>query len=267
MPAKKTFREKQMEFGPYYFGGSGGGEAAPAAPGNPSAPSLDVSQAAGPVSAGVQGAKAALNATSLNAALSGLTGAKGLASTIQGMGLRGATSMVPGLNALQGLTALFSGPLGFLSGVLGKYGLQGQDTSGMNVTPEALALSNQGVPISAAQFATLTQWLGINPATLNAMNEAAPFGQEGDPSGVGVPGSSSGGLGGGPGDAGGGSADFHRGGRVAKGPPKGPERKSTLLEGEYVIKQKAYQLRKGLVEAINRGAPKAELAKIVKAGR
>lgn len=173
---KKTFREKQMEFGPYYFGGSGGGETPAPSSGNPNAPSLDVSQAAGPVSAGVQGAKAALNATSLNTALSGLTGAKGLASTIQGMGLRGATSMVPGLNALQGLTALFSGPLGFLSGVLGKYGLQGQDTSGL-ASDAALAAMNQGGPISNAAFATLTQGLGLTPAQLDAISQRAPFGR------------------------------------------------------------------------------------------
>ena len=81
------------------------------------------------------------------------------------------------------------------------------------------------------------------------------------------------GDGGGSGDSGdGGSAGdsdggFHRGGFVKRGAPKGPERRATLLEKEFVIRKKAVKLHRGLLEAINRGASKVELKKLVEAGR
>ena len=92
----------------------------------------------------------------------------------------------------------------------------------------------------------------------------------GPPAGEGVPGDTSGegGLGEGSGASGpGGDAAWHKGGYVKRGPPRGPERRATLLEKEYVVKAKAVKLHRGLLEAINRGAPKGELRRLVEAGR
>lgn len=88
----------------------------------------------------------------------------------------------------------------------------------------------------------------------------APGGESGD--------TSDGGLGDGSGASGpGGDGAWHRGGYVKRGPPRGPERRGVLMEKEYVVKAKAVKLHRGLLEAINRGAPKAELRRLVEAGR
>mgnify|MGYP001567938646 CR=1 FL=1 len=76
-----------------------------------------------------------------------------------------------------------------------------------------------------------------------------------------APGAGEGGPGAGDGQS------YHRGGVTRKGPPRGPEARATLLEGEYVMNPKATKLRRGLLEAINKGASKAALAKIIEAGR
>ena len=54
---------------------------------------------------------------------------------------------------------------------------------------------------------------------------------------------------------------------MTKGAPRGPQRRGMLLEGEYVVNPKAAKLRRGLLEAINKGASKAALVKIIEAGR
>ena len=80
----------------------------------------------------------------------------------------------------------------------------------------------------------------------------APGGSAGSPSG----GGDSGNIG-----------DFHRGGRVTKGPPKGPERRATLLEKEFVVNAKAAKLHHTLLNAINSGATKNDLARLLRERR
>ena len=283
-----TIAQRQQTFGPYYFGnpasmsfqereatkrqgpsrvGTGGGEPSPASLGNPNAPSL-----APGAKVNTSFANMAQNAMFGNALsqpnpglLSGNLSLQGLGNTALG-GLLGAGVKMAGL----GPASLISSALGKLSQFAVNRGLMGQDTSGL--APEAnLAAMNQGGPISNAAFATLTQGLGLTPAQLDALSQNAPFGRapSPDPEGLGPVGLSDvGGLGGLTGETGDPSGiTQHKGGVTPKGPPRGPETRSTLLQGEYVVNPKATRLRRGLLEAINRGASKSELAKILKAGK
>lgn len=63
--------------------------------------------------------------------------------------------------------------------------------------------------------------------------------------------------------SGGGPGEWHTGGPVTKGAPKGPERKARLLEGEFVVRKEPAQMHRPLLEAINRGEPPKKLRKLL----
>ena len=112
--------------------------------------------------------------------------------------------------------------------------------------------------VAAAQAAAVAAVQGFD------MTDALSGPPSGDTSGD----TSDGGLGEGSGASGpGGDAAWHTGGYVKRGPPRGPERRGMLMEKEYVVKAKAVKLHRGLLEAINRGASKGELRRLVEAGR
>ena len=125
-------------------------------------------------------------------------------------------------------------------------GADPQDAVPQGVVPQGLDMTDalSGPPATTNQGENDTQ---------GSFGEGVP-GTDGD--GIGT-----GGLGTGEGEG------LHKGGLVKRGPPRGPERRATLLEKEYVVKAKAVKLHRGLLEAINRGAPKAELRRLVEMGR
>lgn len=269
----ETLKERQEQFGPYYFGAgdvSAPGPSTPAGMANPGAPNI-----------------ASNTPTTIGGFAAQAVGAKGLG----GKAATAATNI--GLNALLGLanipTMALTGPTNALLGlsqIANRFGLQGSPNMGLalSLTPSQLGMMGFATPEALAIAAGS---LGIDPDTFGSMNLSAPLGQPSldpatladaiaaaqeaaNPSSGNSPSGNIGdvgGLGGGPGDAGGGSADFHRGGRVGRGAPKGPERRANLLEGEYVINPKAAKLRHTLLEAINKGASTTQLATILKAGR
>jgi hypothetical protein len=125
--------------------------------------------------------------------------------------------------------------------------------------------------VAPAPFGTLTSMVA-HAMQQQAINDAANQGFTGithNESGVGAPNFGSGmsmsfGLGGdGSGISGGDGGAFHQGGPVTEGPPAGPERHATLLEDEFVVNPKAAKKHRPLLEAINSGAPKAKLRKLL----
>lgn len=273
------FAQGQKSYGPYFFG-VGGGDAAPSSTsGFASAPSITSST---PTTTG--------GFVSQGLGLSGFGGKAGTVASNIGLNL--------GLNALgipaMATTVPVSGLLA-LSQLAHRAGLQGQDTSGMmgldqGTIDAALGIAEgsgpntaanlQGTGLTPGQMATISlHAMGVDPGLISGQN-ANPDPTSNPDAGLVAAGAGPAGVGPGPAGAPGGSAgapsgggdsgnpgDFHKGGKVKPGAPKGPERRATLLEGEYVIERKAYTLHKDLVEAINRGDSRSQLAAIAKAGR
>lgn len=155
-------------------------------------------------------------------------------------------------------------------------GVGGDDTGAPASTPAGLSAATEANAAALAHGIIAEAAFGLPPGLtsdvslsesggLSAAAAAAAAEGQGEASGIGgVPGSTGDS---GEGDAGDSGDGFHRGGPVTKGPPRGPERRARLLEGEYVVNPKAAKLRRTLLDAINRGASKSTLAQLVKAGR
>ena len=272
-----TFKETQARFGPYFFGvgEAGGGAPAPSSPsGFANAPSITNST---PTTIGgflSQGLGFGPNSGFAGKATT--TGANlGLNIGLNALG-------IPGLAMTGPINAMLS-----LSQLAHRMGLQGQDTSGMmgltqgNIDaalgvaqgsgPHVSQNITQGTGLTAGQLASLANAArGIDAGLITGQNAnpdpnanpdaglvaagAGPSGPTSDGGNTGI-GLGDAGIGIGLGDA------YHKGGPVNK---SGSAR---LLKKEYVVNPKAAQLHRTLLEAINKGASRAELAAMMKAGR
>lgn len=199
--------------------------------------------------------------------------------------------------------------LGHLSQLAHRFGLTGQDTSGMmglsqgaidaalgiaqGSGPNVAAAIAQGLGLTAGQLASLTLNATFGRG-IDANDPSGPTGPTGptgpsggmggnDPTGLGLGDAPGAGVGPASGDAGSGGApggsagapsgggdsgnagDFHTGGPVRKGPPKGPNLRATLLEGEYVIRKASAKAYAPLLRAINAGEPPHVVSAVAKA--
>lgn len=270
-----TFREQQARFGPYYFGpqdeGGGSGPGASSVTHSAATPSITNSSPtsfSGLVASAVPGANNSLGKAAIG------FGTKAL-GTLMGVPTAPVTMPITGLLALSQLAH--------------RYGLVGQDTSGL-ASDSSLASMNQGGPINNATFAALAQGLGLSNAQLAAISAKAPFGR-GDqepappaPSPIGLQGltdegataaaaaaaDAAGAVAAGADAAGVAAGIEDKGGYIGRKPRPTVDGKHVMvkaLKTEYVVNPKATKLHRGLLDAINSGATRTDLARMMKASK
>ena len=256
-------------FTPMTSNGGGGAPGAPS-PGHPGAPSYSGTVDTSFANMAQNAITGNENIAAPNPGLfSGNFSLGGLGNTLASLGLHGAIGMVPGL----GLASLFSSGLGALSNLAGRYGMTGQDTSGL-LSDAQLAQSGivasspgraqtiagllgQSLPGTPAQQAEQVSAARANEAGRVSTNVEHKGLEEDDPdpdadpdgggNGPAGPGSASGPGGSAGAPAGGGDAgnpgDFHTGGTVRR---TGPAR---VHGGEEVIR-KSEASKPGVREAL-----------------
>lgn len=170
-----------------------------------------------------------------------------------GLGLAGILAGIPSFAISAPVAAL-----GILSQLGHRFGLQGQDTSGVISEPSGpVSFEAQGA-LDAGALGALAQGLGLNAAQLDAINQEAPFGRGGDepappdPTFADIANSPDANIGGmgqaGPADPGedSGIGVFRRGGTVKR---TGPAR---VHQGEEVIRASEARRVRPALKQINR---------------
>lgn len=277
-----TLRQAQAKYGPYYFGAnsaprteSGGGQASTPAPS--AANALGITASSPTTMGGMIGTAFSGSNVSPTATL-GLNTGLNLAGMFAGVPAAAITTPAAVLGQLSqaarraNLPAIDTGNLGLsTSAINAALGLTGGPNVSNNIA--------QGLGLTGAQLANITLALtGLDAAsttpshtdsvTADAVAEGMSAvgisggGTGGDSGSASGPGGSAGAPSGG-GDSGN-AGDFHTGGLVGPGSPKGPERKAMLLEKEFVVNRKAAVLHRDLLKAINSGASRADLAAMLK---